>query len=65
MSKAMFEELGYPALSPTMMTVQLADSSIKYAEGRVENFLVNVNGSYVFADFVILDTQEEMSLILG
>jgi hypothetical protein len=29
MSKAMFEELGYPALSPTMMTVQLADLSIK------------------------------------
>jgi hypothetical protein len=33
MSKAMFEELGYPALSPTMMTVQLANSSIKYPEG--------------------------------
>jgi hypothetical protein len=30
MPKAMFEELGYPAISPTTMTVQLADSSIKY-----------------------------------
>jgi hypothetical protein len=30
MSKAMFEEFGYPALSPTMMTIQLADSMIKY-----------------------------------
>jgi hypothetical protein len=26
MSKAMFEELRYPTLSPTMMTVQLVDS---------------------------------------
>jgi hypothetical protein len=30
MLKAMFEELGYPTISPTTMTVQLADSSIKY-----------------------------------
>jgi hypothetical protein len=30
MPKAMFEELGYPAISPTTMTIQLADSSIKY-----------------------------------
>jgi hypothetical protein len=58
MSKAMFEELGYPAPSPRTMTVQLADSSIKYPEGIVENLLVNVKGSYVFADFVVLDTQE-------
>jgi hypothetical protein len=40
--KAMFEELGYLAISPTTMTVQLADSLIKYPEGIVENLLVNV-----------------------
>jgi hypothetical protein len=65
MPKAMFEELGYLAISPTMMTVQLPDSSIKYPEAIVENLLVNVRGSYVFADFVVLDTQEEIPLILG
>jgi hypothetical protein len=65
MPKAMFEALGYPAISPTTMTVQLADSSIKYPDGIVENLLVNVRGSYVFADFVVLDTQEEIPLILG
>jgi hypothetical protein len=59
-----FEELGYPTISPTMMTVQLADSSIKYLDGMVENLFVNVRGSYVFADFVVLDTQEEILLIL-
>jgi hypothetical protein len=47
------------------MTIQLADSSIKYPEGKVENLLVNVWGSYVFADFVVLDTQEEIPLSLG
>jgi hypothetical protein len=40
------------------MTVQLANSSIKYPEGIVENLLVNVRGSYVFAD-----THEEIPLI--
>jgi hypothetical protein len=55
-SKDMFKELGYPPLSRTMMTVRLADSSIKYPEGIVENLLVNVRGSYVFADFMVLDT---------
>jgi hypothetical protein len=65
MPKAMFEELGYPAISPTTMTIQLADSSIKYPEGIVESLLVNVRGSYVFADFMVLDTQEEIPLILG
>jgi hypothetical protein len=39
MPKAMFEELGYPAISPTTMIVQLADSSIKYLEDIVEKSL--------------------------
>jgi hypothetical protein len=64
MPKDMFEELGFPAISPLTMKVQLAESSIKYPEGIVENLLVNVRGSYVFADFVVLDTQEEIPLIL-
>jgi hypothetical protein len=65
MPNAMFEVLGYPAISPTTMTIQLADSSIKYPKGIVESLLVNVRGSYVFVDFVVLDTQEEILLILG
>jgi hypothetical protein len=65
MTKAMFEELGYPAISMMTMIIKLADSSIKYPEGIVENLLVNVKGSYVFEDSVVLDTQEELPLILG
>jgi hypothetical protein len=56
-----FEELGYLAISPTMMK----NLSIKYSEGIVESLMVNVRGSYVFADFVVLDTREEIPLILG
>jgi hypothetical protein len=73
MPKAMFEELGYPTIHPTTMTIQLVDSSIvkkklvdssiKYLVGVVENLLVNVRGSYVFADFMVLNTQEEIPLI--
>jgi hypothetical protein len=48
-----------------MMIIQLVDSLIKYLEGIVENLLVNVKGSHVLADFVVLDTQEEILLILG
>ena len=67
MSMAMFEQLGYPALSPTLMQVQLADSSTRHLEGIVESLLVNVKGSYVFTDFMVLDMQDdgEMPLIHG
>ena len=40
MPKVIYEELDYPALSQTTMLVQLADSSIRYPEGIVENMLV-------------------------
>ena len=40
MPKETFEKLSYPALSPTMMCVQLADSTVRYPAGIVENLLV-------------------------
>ena len=40
MPKIIFEQLQYPALSPTCMLVQLADCSIRYPEGMVKNMLV-------------------------
>jgi hypothetical protein len=64
MPKAMFKQLGYPALSPTTLTDQLVDSSIRYTEGAVESLLVKVKN--VFADFVVLDMEDDgvMPLIL-
>jgi hypothetical protein len=55
MSKAMFERLGYPVLTPTSKVVQLADASIQYSEGIVESLLVFIRGSCIFTDFVVLD----------
>ena len=34
MPKVIFKQLQYPALSPTMMCIRLADSSIRYPEGE-------------------------------
>jgi hypothetical protein len=67
MTKVMFKRLGYPALTPTSRIVPLADASIRYPEGIVESLLVFFQGSCIFADFVVLDMQDdaEMPLILG
>jgi hypothetical protein len=46
------------------MQVQLADSSIRHPEEIVESLLVNVNGSYVFADFMVLDMQDDGGILL-
>ena len=67
MPKTTFEKLSYPALSPTMMCVQLANSTIRYPEGIVQNLLVQVKDIFIFPDFVILDMEGDLgiSLILG
>ena len=67
MPRVIFEELQYPALSPTTMLVQLADSSIRYPEGIVENMLVRVRDSFILANFVVMDIDGDLGveLILG
>ncbi|XP_022031913.1 uncharacterized protein LOC110932974 [Helianthus annuus] len=63
----MFDRLGQGKTSPTKMSIQLANRSIKYPQGVAKNLLVKV-GDFVFlADFVILDMEEdtEVLLILG
>jgi len=67
MTKATFEKLSYPALSPTMICIQLADSTIRFPEGIIHNLLVQVKDTFIIADFVILDMEGDLgiSLILG
>ena len=67
MAKVTFEELGYPALSPTIMCVQLADSTIRCPERIVENLLVRVKYTFILADFVVLHMEGDLGipLILG
>ena len=57
MPKVIYEELNYPALSPTTMLVQLADSTVRYPEGIAEHVFVRVRDSFILADFVVMDIE--------
>ncbi|XP_022032520.1 uncharacterized protein LOC110933614 [Helianthus annuus] len=50
---SLYEKLDLGELSPTRMTLSLADRSVKYPRGIVENFLVKVDKFVFPADFVI------------
>ncbi|XP_021996281.1 uncharacterized protein LOC110893482 [Helianthus annuus] len=67
MSASMFNRLLLGNPHPTRMSVQLADRSVKYTQGVIENLLVKVGELVFSADFVILDIEEdtEIPLILG
>ena len=57
-------------MKPTPMTIQLADRSIKFPLGIVENMHVLVGRFTILVDFVIMDIKEdrmrlhELSLLL-
>jgi len=67
MPKVIFEELHYPAHSPTSMLVQLVDPTTGYPDGVVENMLVRATGSFILANFMVMDMEGDlgMHLILG
>src|SRR3954462_9123033 len=71
MPYATYKALKIGNLKDTCMSVQLADKSIVYPTGVVEDVLVKVHEFLVPADFVIMDTEEkatdrrEVSIILG
>ena len=67
MPKITFEKLSYPALSPTTMCVQLADSTVRYPKGVMESLLVKVRNAFILADFVVLDMDGDLGIphILG
>ncbi|KAL0401527.1 UNVERIFIED_CONTAM: hypothetical protein Slati_4182600 [Sesamum latifolium] len=67
MPYSIFEKLGMHELTPSIITLQLADRSIKYPRGIVEDVLIKVGKFIVPVDFIVLDMEEDknMSLILG
>ncbi|XP_021985888.1 uncharacterized protein LOC110882106 [Helianthus annuus] len=64
---SLYEKLDLGELAPTRMTLSLADRSVKYPRGIVENLLVKVDKFVFPADFVILDMEadERVPIILG
>jgi len=67
MPLSMMKKLGCGEPKPTKMTLTLADRSISYPYGVLEDVLVRVNDLLFPADFVILDMEEddETPLLLG
>ncbi|XP_042012411.1 uncharacterized protein LOC121760881 [Salvia splendens] len=62
-----FRKLKFGVLKPTTFTLQMADKSVKYPNGLLENVLVRVNDFIFPVDFVVLDMKEDpnVPLILG
>ena len=67
MPLSVFMQLGLPDPKPTNMSLHLADLSITYPRGIVEDVLVKVDKFIFPADFVILDFEEDkkIPIILG
>lgn len=67
MPYSVFKKLDLGEVKPTTISLQLADRSIKYPRGVVEDVLIKVEKFYFPADFVVLEMEEdhEVPLILG
>ncbi|XP_048230973.1 uncharacterized protein LOC125370199 [Ricinus communis] len=69
MPSSLFEELGLSTskLTPTRMSIQLVDRTVKYPKGIIEDVLVKVNKFIFPVDFVVMDMngESDVPLILG
>jgi hypothetical protein len=67
MPYSIFENLGLEDLAPTRMSISLADRSVKYLRGIVENVLLKMDKFVFPVDFVVLDMEadDRVPLILG
>jgi hypothetical protein len=67
MPLSIFERLKIGEIKPTGMTLQLADHSVTYPTGIVEDVLVKIDKFVFSVDFVVLEMEEDVKvpLILG
>ena len=67
MSYKIFKQLGPRKPKQTMMSIQLADKTIRFPRGIIEDVLVKIDKFIYPVDFVILDMEEDskLPLILG
>ncbi|XP_076934790.1 uncharacterized protein LOC143601207 [Bidens hawaiensis] len=67
MPYSLYEKLQLCELTPTRMSLSLADRSVKYHRGVIENLLVEVEKIVFPLDFVVLDMEadERVPIILG
>ncbi|XP_021716571.1 uncharacterized protein LOC110681584 [Chenopodium quinoa] len=67
MPYSLFKNLKLEELLPTNMTLQLADRSIKFPKGRVEDVPLKIGGFTIPIDFIVLEIEEDdhIPIILG
>ncbi|KAI3734462.1 hypothetical protein L6452_13931 [Arctium lappa] len=67
MPLSIFNKLGIGEVRPTTVTLQLADRSLAYPKGKIEDILVKVDKFIFPADFLILDYEADKNIpiILG
>ncbi|KAK6144500.1 hypothetical protein DH2020_021320 [Rehmannia glutinosa] len=67
MPLSIFRQLGLGEVKPSTVTLQLADRSLTYPKGIIEDVLVKVDKFIFPMDFLVLDMEEDrdVSLILG
>ncbi|XP_022881095.1 uncharacterized protein LOC111398428 [Olea europaea var. sylvestris] len=64
MPLSVFKKLGLGEVKLTTMTLQLADRSLTYPRGIIEDMLVKVDKFIFPADFVVLDMEEDQEIPL-
>ncbi|GJV08906.1 reverse transcriptase domain-containing protein [Tanacetum coccineum] len=67
MPLSIWKKLSLPELTPTRMTLELADRSITYPKGLTEDVFVKVRKFHFLTDFVVVDFEADprVPLILG
>ncbi|KAK5844933.1 hypothetical protein PVK06_001079 [Gossypium arboreum] len=60
----MFKQLGLGEPKPTRMSIQLADRSVKYPRGIIEDVLVKVDKFIFLVEFVVPDMDKDMEVPL-
>jgi hypothetical protein len=67
MPKVVYDKLNFHALTPTGLSLQLADQTVRYPAGIAEDVPVKIRDFLVHVDFVVLDMEVDAKapIILG
>jgi Aspartyl protease len=67
MPKSIFDKLGIVDLKPTRISLQLADKSVRFPLGIIEDISVQIGIFFVPGDFVVMEMEEDnqVPIILG
>ena len=62
LSFSVYQQLGLGDLSPTRVTIQLADHSVKVTKGKINDFLIRIEEFIYPVDYIVLETQPVFNL---